>query len=92
MTMQTRLLPAHARSLRENLPHTFLQLTYHPQHYDLTQQTPEAWRATFDQVVEDVECRDAHFVVFAVAHQMDQIGILERNLEVLYDALAEINR
>ena len=91
-TMQTRLLPGHARALRENLPHTYLQLTIHPQHYDISQHTPDEFRTTFQQVVRDVECRDAHFVVFAVAHEPDQIRMLEANLETLHDAMAEINR
>ena len=91
-TMQTRLMPGHVRALRQSLPDTFLQLTFHPQHYDFARHTPQEIRATFRQVVRDVECRDAHFIVFAVAHDLAQVGALEASLEALYEELAEINR
>jgi hypothetical protein len=38
-----------------------------------------------------VEGRDAHFVVFAVAHDLAQVGALEASLEALYEELTEIN-
>ena len=91
-TMQTRLLPAHVRELRQNLPHTYLQLTFHPQHYDFARVTPQEVRSTLRQAVRDAEARDVHFVVYAVAHAPEDVGKLETTIEAFYEELVEINQ
>ena len=90
-TLQTRLLPPHVESLRQHLPGTLLQLTFHPGHYDLARVRPDDVRSVFRQTLEDAGRRDVHFTVFAFANNPEDIVPLETNLRVIYEEMKQIN-
>jgi hypothetical protein len=89
-TLQTRLLPGHVGKLRENLPDTYLELTIHPQHFDLAEVEPEAVRNVIRETARDAGFRDLHITLFAIAHEPWQLDRLETNLAVAYEALSQI--
>jgi hypothetical protein len=89
-TMQTRLLPGQVKKLRDNLPNTFLQLTFHPQHFDFAQAEPAEVKRVLWEAARDAGLRDVYFKVFAVAHQPQDLGRLEANLIAFYETLGEM--
>ena len=90
-TMQTRLLPEHVKALRTNLPDTFVQLTFHPEHFDFASVEPDHVRTAVRQAVKDVDLRDVEFLVFAFANEPNDLERLEINLRVMYDEMDKIN-
>ncbi|OHB58913.1 MAG: hypothetical protein A2Y12_17690 [Planctomycetes bacterium GWF2_42_9] len=90
-TMQTRLLPECVKTLRQTLPNTQIQLTFHPEHFDFANVSSEELRTVFCQAVEDAGCAKTEFVIFAIANAPDDIARLETNIRVIYDELFKIN-
>jgi len=91
-TMQTRLLPEYVKTLRQSLPDTLIQLTFHPEHFDFANVDSEDVRTVFRQAVEDAGNANTEFVIFAIANTPDDIGKLETNIRAVYDELFKINR
>jgi len=90
-TLQTRLMPGTVRKLRENMPDTYLELTIHPQHFDLAEQPPERVAAVLWETARDAGFHDLHITLIAVAHEPKQLDRLETSLCVCRDTLTEIN-
>lgn len=90
-TIQTRLLPGAVGKLRENLPETYLELTIHPQHFDLAEQPPERVAEVLWETARDAGFRDVHITLIATAHEPSHLDRLEANLQTCYDTLTAIN-
>jgi hypothetical protein len=90
--MQTRLLRDQVGRLRQNLPRTVLQLTFHPQHFDIAGAEPAEFKRVLRESARDAGYRDLHFTVFAVAQRPADLALLEQNLCVLDETLQEIER
>ena len=90
--MQTRLIPGEVDRLRKSLPETRLELTFHPQHFDVARVTPEKFRRVLDESTEGAGGRKLHYTVFAVAHKPRDAGRILANLMILGEALEDYNR
>lgn len=91
-TMQTRFLPGQVKRLRENLPNVQLELTVHPQHYDVARAEPSEVKQMLQESARDAGFRDVHFTIFAVAHQPSHLSALDANVQALGEAMDEISR
>ena len=89
--MQTRFLPGTIAKLRHCLPGTRLELTFHPQHYDFLQKTPEEIKEIIWEAARDAEFRDLCFTVIVAANQPADLPTIETNLQVCYETVTEIN-
>lgn len=87
ITMQTRLIPGTVHKLRKNMPYTDLQLTIHPQHFDISKAEPEEVERVLKETIEGAEGRDLALKVFAVAHKPEDVKFIHTNLEVYRSVL-----
>ena len=90
-TIQTRLLPGTVKRLRQSLPETYLEMTIHPQHFDLAENTPERIAEVLWETARDAGLRDLHFTLIAAAHEPAHLDRLETSYRVCLDTLTEIN-
>ena len=90
--VETRMLPEHVKELRRNVPDAFLELTVHPQHFDLTCVEPEQVKSTLRQAVEDAGHGNVGFIVLTYPLNSEHLARLEANLLALYEEMDEINR
>ena len=88
--LQTRFLPGQVKRLRENLPHTHLQLTVHPQHYDAARVDPDDLKRLLWESARDGGFRNVHFFIFAVVHQRQNLDRLDANILALEEIMPEI--
>jgi hypothetical protein len=91
-TMQTCFIPGQVRKLRECLPDTMLELTFHPNSFDFAGVSPDEVRQVIWQSVRDAGFRDLSFTVLVAAHDPADIPRIETNLQACYEAVTEVNR
>lgn len=91
VVLQTRLVPGCVKNLRRNMKKTVLQLTLHPQHYDVTNAPSEEWKQLLIESADAAETDNIHFSVIAVANTPEQIVPLRKNLDVMVEVLEEMN-
>ena len=91
-TVQTRLLPGHVKRLRQNLPHTQLELTIHPPQFDMATARPDEVREVLWTTAREAGFRDLHIGVIAAVHRIEDLPRVERNLWICDQAIAEIRQ
>jgi hypothetical protein len=92
VTIQTRLLPGQVERLRQSLPTTFLELTIHPQHFDLAGVQPGEVKRVLVETARDAGWRDVSITIFAVAHTPENLPALEANILACDEAMQEVNQ
>ena len=90
--MQTRLIPGEVGKLRANLPHTELELTFHPPHFDVVAATGDELRDVLWNSARDAGWRDVYLNMFAVVHSPENLWKAERNLQVCKAVMPEIRQ
>ena len=90
VTMETRLMPGTVEKLRENLPHTFLTLTFHPDTFDITTADRKQLRKVLVESAESAERRDAHFYFMAPVHEPRDLKKLQCSVSAAYETMSEI--
>ena len=88
--MQTRLIPGEVGKLRASLPHTELELTFHPPHFDVASATPDELRDVLWNSARDAGWRNVYLNMFAVVHRPEDLWKAQRNLEMCSALMPEI--
>ena len=91
VVLQTRLVPGTVERLRRNMRNTYLQLTFHPQHFDIARESPEEFRRVLMESADHAQRRDVHFSIIAVVNKPGDVPGLQANLEVMAKTLDELN-
>ena len=73
------------------MPDTVLQLTFHPQHFDVAKETPRELRRVLIESADDAGGKDVHFSLFTVVNRPDEVSGLRKNLEVIEETLSYLN-
>ncbi|MBT3272753.1 MAG: hypothetical protein HN368_06340 [Spirochaetales bacterium] len=91
VVLQTRLVPGTVGSLRKTMKKSVLQLTFHPQHYDVVNAASDDFKHVLINSADSAERRDVHFSVIAVANRPEEVPMLQTNINVMLLALEELN-